>query len=270
MVEPPRTPTVEEDETKTRRSRLRRRWFDEHFHEAAAEVVRFIGDDGVELKGKMVADVGCGDGIIDLGVATLASPKKVVGFDVRPSPRPELERLASEYGGMEELPPSLEFRPSKETRLPAETGEFDVVFSWSAFEHILHPIPVLREIRRVLKPSGVLMIQVWPFFHSQNGSHLPEWFPSGFTPFNADDGRVEHAIREDLADDPEWAEERIEEYRTLNRITLDELGRCLLASDFFVAKLELLTQTVHLDRDLSRFPLSKLGIGGVKLLAGHL
>lgn len=258
------------DDTRSRSSRTARTWFHEHFSEAARQVIDFISEDGIDLGGKRVADIGCGDGIIDLGVAVAAEPAALVGFDLRATRRDELERMAKEHAGLDALPTGLEFRRSKATAIPAETGEFDVVFSWSAFEHVEDPVSMLREVHRILKPSGVLMIRVSPFFHSKDGSHLHEWFPDGFAPFRFSPEDIVERVQDDLADDPDWAEERTEEFRTLNRISLDELGRSLLAADFFVAKLEVLGGTVHLDRDLARYSLTKLGIGGVKLLAGHL
>ena len=57
------------------------------------------------------------------------------------------------------------------------------------------------------------------------------------------------------------------EFRSLNRITLDELQRCILAAGFDISKFELYTNPVHLTADLARYPLSQLGISGVKLLA---
>jgi SAM-dependent methyltransferase len=43
--------------------------------------------------------------------------------------------------------------------LPYEDGAFDVVFSRYGFEHLERPVPVMRELRRVLRAGGHLLIQ---------------------------------------------------------------------------------------------------------------
>jgi SAM-dependent methyltransferase len=44
------------------------------------------------------------------------------------------------------------------TALPFATGEFDVVFSKFVFEHLDRPLAAMRELRRVTKPGGHLLI----------------------------------------------------------------------------------------------------------------
>jgi SAM-dependent methyltransferase len=258
-------------DTRPRAWRDGRGWFDEHFHDAAREVVDFFAADAVDLAGKRIADLGCGEGIIDLGVFAAAKPAELVGYDLLPVDRARLARLSASHGGPVPLPEGLTFEQCGRTTLPADDASVDHVFSWSAFEHVLDPVAVLREVRRILRPNGLLMIQIWPLFHSQHGSHLWEWNTDGFAQL-CDGGlrATEEQVRADLADDPTWAEARIEESQTLNRVTLDELHRALLAGGFYVSKLELLTNAVHVPRELARYPLSSLGIAGVKLLASQL
>jgi 2-polyprenyl-3-methyl-5-hydroxy-6-metoxy-1,4-benzoquinol methylase len=57
-------------------------WFREHFDEAAQAILDFFAGDGIELDGKRVADIGAGDGIIDLGLALKGTPTRLVGFDI--------------------------------------------------------------------------------------------------------------------------------------------------------------------------------------------
>jgi hypothetical protein len=111
------------------------------------------------------------------------------------------------------------------------------------------------------------MIQIWPFFHSQHGSHLWQYFPEGFVQLLHSQEEIEAAVRADPGPEPDWAERLLDEARSCNRITLDGLQGALLEAGFSVGKLELLTEPVHLPAGLERVPLSLLGISGVKLLA---
>ena len=143
------------------------------------------------------------------------------------------------------------------------------MISWSAFEHVADVRAVLREVRRVLRPAGVFFLQLWPFFHSPRGSHLWEWCPE---PYHHLAEPVEETRRRVRASghEPEFAEMMLREFGTLNRITLDELGRALLASGLAVRKLELLPACSHVPASALRHPLSVLGVSGVKLLATPL
>jgi len=252
----------------TRETRSSAQWFAEHYHDAADAVLAFFAEAGIDLAGRSVADIGAGDGTIDLGVAVKGRPERLVGFDVVETDMAALAAMARREGVVARLPENLEFRTSRARSLPAEDDSFDLAFSWSTFEHVTEPTALLREVRRVLRPHGVLMIQIWPFFHSQHGSHLWHWFPEGFVQLLRDEADIEAAVRRRLGPDPEWAEVLLAEFRSCNRLTLDGLQAALLAAGFHVAKLELLTEPVHVPPELERYPLSQLGVAGVKLLAG--
>jgi ubiquinone/menaquinone biosynthesis C-methylase UbiE len=49
-------------------------------------------------------------------------------------------------------------------------NQFDVVFSRAVFEHVPGPAPVISEIRRVLKPGGVMFVLLH-LFSSDSGCH---------------------------------------------------------------------------------------------------
>ena len=166
-----------------------------------------------------------------------------------------------------ELPEDLRFAVSEPRAIPAETASFDVAVTWSAFEHVGEPISVLGEMRRILKPDGVLFLQLWPFFHSARGSHLWDWFADDFVNLLKTEDEIVSHMRANPFQSEGWTEYMIDEYRHLNRIDVDELQRSLLAAGLAVRKFELLTHTVRIPTELQRHPLSRLGIGGVKLLA---
>src|SRR5579884_4436450 len=93
-------------------------WFWDHYEWAPAQLLHFCGEAGLTLSGLEMADVGCGDGILTLGVHRSAHPRRLVGFDVVPT---DVERLASrcrEEGVPDALGAGLEFRASSATSIP--------------------------------------------------------------------------------------------------------------------------------------------------------
>jgi SAM-dependent methyltransferase len=74
-------------------------------------------------------------------------------------------------------------------QLPYANGEFDLVFSKYVFEHLERPVAVMRELRRVMKPGGHLLI------HTPNRWHYVALFatltPTSFHAwFNSKRGRI--------------------------------------------------------------------------------
>jgi ubiquinone/menaquinone biosynthesis C-methylase UbiE len=254
---------------KSRSVRDGEQWFREHYDDAAQQVIDFLAGDGVVLDGKDVADLGCGDGIIDLGVSHKANPSSLIGFDLLPVDTGRLVRLAQAMGVRSDLPGALRFQQSGPTSIPAPDDSFDVMFTWSTFEHVIRPVEMATEIARVLRPDGYLMLQLWPFYDSEHGSHLWEWFPEGFVQHGSMVQAVEAEVRAEPHPEPAWVEERLEEFRTLNRITLDELQNALMAGGLRILRLELITHTIHIPRWAAHIPLSRIGVAGVKLLALH-
>ena len=218
-------------------------WFEDHYFSAAQQVVDFLGGDGLSLEGKRVADIGTGDGIIALGLFNLTKPSLLVGYDIHPVDTDYLLARAQEHG-IGQWPDDLRFDVNALDAIPTATGAFDFVVSWSAFEHISEPLAMAQEIRRLLAPGGVAMIQLFPFYYSEHGDH--GWARPSF----------EHLTSgEDIPD------------VYLNRITVDDLYDVLGEARLRVSKVELIHQSFHLPPELTGVPLSDLAIGGVKLLA---
>lgn len=242
-------------------------WPEDSFGDAAAQVVSFFGEEGIDLAGTRLADIGCGDGVMDLGVFQRARPSLLVGFDIAPVDMATLAARAAHRGVATDLPDGLRFETCGPDHLPVPDDTFDHIFSWSAFEHVLQPVAVLKDVRRVLRPGGTLMIQLWPFYHSKHGSHLWDWFPEGFGQLLHDPFEVERRVLAEPEKGPGWTNELLGAFRELNRITLDDLHRALLHAGFEVVKLELLSECMHIPPELAHLPLSLLAVSGVKLLA---
>jgi SAM-dependent methyltransferase len=241
------------------------RWFAEHFEGAAGEILDFLGGDGISLDGRRVADIGCGDGIIDLGLALRGHPEELVGYDLMDVDTGALLRAARAAEVADALPSCLRFERSAPTSIPAPAAHFDIVTSWSVLEHVDNPVGLLGDVRRVIKPDGYFFLQLWPFYDSEHGGHLWPHYKDSFPHHHRRDEEILDELRGDRGTDPRRSAD--DEYLSLNRITLDDLQRALLATRFVVTKLKLLTDAVHIPRSLSHRPLTGLGIAGVELLA---
>jgi SAM-dependent methyltransferase len=149
-------------------------WFYKHFDHAARTTCSYMLGDSPLLRGRIL-DVGCGDGITDLGIALRWRPELLVGID----PFRGYERLPqimeSARLPLRELPACLRFQPDSANALPFPDDDFDVVVSWGSLEHIAGGYAqALREIRRVLRPGGLLMVHPG-LFYSDIGNHLGEF-----------------------------------------------------------------------------------------------
>lgn len=56
------------------------------------------------------------------------------------------------------------------SRMPFATGEFDVVYSFSVFEHLESPDAVMKEVARVLRPGGFAYVSTH-LYSSEGGCH---------------------------------------------------------------------------------------------------
>jgi SAM-dependent methyltransferase len=155
-------------------------WFFRHFDHAALVVTDYLLQQNPMLRGRIL-DVGCGDGIIDLGIFLRMQPELLVGID----PFKGYERLPDALA-MNGLPPDLlddprlQFRPEDANDLPFEDDHFDVVVSWGSLEHIAGGhAQALREIRRVLKRDGLLFAHPG-LYYGALGNHLGEFFDDPF------------------------------------------------------------------------------------------
>jgi SAM-dependent methyltransferase len=58
----------------------------------------------------------------------------------------------------------------------AELGAFDVITLWQVLEHMARPVSVLRDLRRHLRPGGILIVSVPNFRSWQSRFFGRQWF----------------------------------------------------------------------------------------------
>src|SRR3989442_3050387 len=73
-------------------------WVERHISEAPNVLREFLGGDGLSLEGKSVVDIGCGDGLIDWGIATSQNPARLVGVDLERTDANDLIRRLRGHG----------------------------------------------------------------------------------------------------------------------------------------------------------------------------
>ena len=100
--------------------------------------------------GFRMRDAGCGPGTITLGLARKVAPGNVIGIDIEDS------QFASACERVEREALPVEFRKASIYELPFESQSFDAVFSHAVLQHLGDPLAGLSELRRVLKPGGVI------------------------------------------------------------------------------------------------------------------
>jgi SAM-dependent methyltransferase len=103
--------------------------------------------------GMRLLDCGCGPGTITVDLAKLVSPGQVFGIDLEPGQ----VRFARDRA--RQMQTNASFEVASIYALPFQDGHFDAVFAHALFEHLREPVRALREIRRVLRPSGLVGIR---------------------------------------------------------------------------------------------------------------
>ncbi|MFM1843361.1 MAG: hypothetical protein RLZZ490_2103, partial [Cyanobacteriota bacterium] len=102
-----------------------------------------------------VLDVGTGTARIPILLARLRPAWQITAIDLARSMLAIAARNIQKAGCESQI--RLEFVDAK--RLPYASGSFDGVISNSLLHHLPNPVESLREIKRVLKPHGFLLIR---------------------------------------------------------------------------------------------------------------
>jgi SAM-dependent methyltransferase len=197
------------------------------------------------LEGKTVLELGCGGGV-DTILASLQPVRQVVGVDTRLNLFSEsakgnrVRRLLSEVlkqvgsetdieRALTQLP--VRFETLDATGLPFPDDSFDVIVSNSTLEHLIPLEDALRQMRRVLRPGGLMYHSVDPFF-SLRGCHRHAMID---IPWAQARLSVDELLRfVEGHEGPERAELCRRQLADLNHFTLERWRQVVKASSFEV------------------------------------
>jgi SAM-dependent methyltransferase len=104
--------------------------------------------------GLSVLDIGCGPGTITADLARLVEPGQVVGLDASSEVVAQAEAFAASQGVT-----NLRFEMGDLFALNHGDATFDVVHAHQVLQHLVNPGTAMVELRRVLRPGGVLAVR---------------------------------------------------------------------------------------------------------------
>jgi len=121
----------------------------------------------VELAGAFVRsgtwlDIGCGAGLL----LTLAQEAGYTGAGIELNA--DRRAAAAQVTGLD-----IHGRPVEELGYPDRT--FDVISLINVFSHLVSPAATLRELRRILKPDGVLIMATGELSGTVDKADMPNW-----------------------------------------------------------------------------------------------
>ena len=101
-----------------------------------------------------VLDIACGTGMFEHLILADAPYQSIVGIDLSPQMLAIARRRCQAY-------PHVCFQQASALALPFADGQFDAIVSASAFHYFDDPSAALAEMKRVIKPTGRIIVLDW-------------------------------------------------------------------------------------------------------------
>jgi ubiquinone/menaquinone biosynthesis C-methylase UbiE/glycosyltransferase involved in cell wall biosynthesis len=126
----------------------------------------------MQLEGKRILEIGCGDGSLLKTIAKYFRPSYIVGIDSTLEGNRGLDLYRDTPAVKKD---NWEIKDGDALALPFDDNSFDIVISVASFEHITDISKCLSEIKRVLKPGGSFYTDFAPIWSSIVGHHWYNW-----------------------------------------------------------------------------------------------
>lgn len=138
--------------------------YDKWREESLASSWQRFGDPKIEAQD--ILDFGCGDGQLAGFIARHKNPLSVTGVDIDQA---ALQRARANF-------PDVTFIEGTVGGLPFPDRSFDVIVAFDMLEHVMQPGAILKELYRVLRDNGRLLIEWFPFKGAW-GPHMESLIP---------------------------------------------------------------------------------------------
>ena len=109
----------------------------------------FLKKHNIDLSGSVILDAGCGSGYSTKLIGSRYGPRELVAFDIMPE---QIELAKKRY--MKAM-----FFVGDVTEINSPSDKYDAVFVFGILHHVPEWKRALREVYRVLKPKGILLIE---------------------------------------------------------------------------------------------------------------
>lgn len=138
------------------------------------------------IKGGRVLDIGTGSGRLAIALAkTRGSHFEIIGLDISPN----MLQKAGENARQAGVADKIKFVLANADSLPFPDGYFDLVISYASLHHWLRPALVFKEVWRVVKRGGAVIIRdnrrvygnpfweafIWVISRFMNRRHRENW-----------------------------------------------------------------------------------------------
>lgn len=124
-----------------------------------------------DIKNKLILEVGSGLGgfVVQLGL----SGAKAIGIEPSREYAIITQKRITKYG----LKDKCQCIKAPGESLPFHDDTFDYVICFSVLEHTNNPYSVIKEIIRVTKPNGIILIRTENYFSFWDAHYRMLWFP---------------------------------------------------------------------------------------------